>query len=253
MKTPVGFGRMSSQAGSAGAPASARELQSHRKHRPSGMQSDAMRTVKRTAIVVAATFALLAVGAIYMLYGWPRPPDTTDPAVFAGDGATRCSRRWQRPTWPSAASQPTAPRRQIGPSGRITSGASTPACGRAATGSAGPRPGRCATGGQDRRTRSAKSSSARHRRRPRRWWTRCIRASRSTFKQPAKAKCMKRIRGAFALRCGSWRSWSTWPRAAAPRRLLSSPAPNRCSVVYSATRRRPTLDVGTSRIVRVNR
>ena len=51
------------------------------------MQSDAMRTVKRTAIVVAATFALLAVGAIYMLYGWPRPPDTTDPAVFAGDGA----------------------------------------------------------------------------------------------------------------------------------------------------------------------
>lgn len=46
-----------------------------------------MSNLSRIALAFAAILALLAAGVVFMLYGWPRPADTTDPAVFAGDGA----------------------------------------------------------------------------------------------------------------------------------------------------------------------
>ncbi len=46
-----------------------------------------MRALKRAGIAVGAAVGGFVLIAASVLFLWPRPPDTTDPAIFAADGA----------------------------------------------------------------------------------------------------------------------------------------------------------------------
>ncbi|MEM7018685.1 MAG: hypothetical protein AAF512_15255 [Pseudomonadota bacterium] len=47
-----------------------------------------LRTILRTVLLSFGLFLILVIGLAVYAFGWPRPADTTDPAIFLQDGRT---------------------------------------------------------------------------------------------------------------------------------------------------------------------